>query len=560
MGARGWGLIWSVTVLLGLAPSTAAGASYTTTVSPDPISWPQTPSVEYRLQVTTGQQAEELDIFVRPPEFPGGGELLGMRPLRVGTAGELLRQDSYNVHGDRFCSPPFPDLHGGLNQSASAGRVRVPANSSATVVAPGDFRSGVGFAPMLGMDLGTTFRVTPSGGQPQEIAVTGPANSGEHGVEITPLRYVVEGESYPVTESTPFGAFPCRPTDVNIGMGTPILLNGTTATALADQRMTLRVATDGSEPRDLATVPIAADGTFSYRWRPTEEGLHVIGAVYRPQAEDFVEDFANSPVAIRVGPTRTPAQPVPAPPTSGPAGPSGQRVAFRSSLLPSVAAARCLSGICRRPASRGDGTVSALTRGSVYRVAVRGRLRRRPCAGVVGLTYRVRGTRATKRRARVGSELPVSQNGEAARCASHQGGRNPPNRPALLGHRGRGPRPGQNALGQARAPVDPPTLGAMAQTYGVRNRRARQRALLIAAGPEEHDLSELGELLRTAGVAVAGELTQRRAAPDPDRYFGKGKLSELKAAIKASDANVVAVDDELAPRQERNLEAASTRR
>ena len=81
----------------------------------------------------------------------------------------------------------------------------------------------------------------------------------------------------------------------------------------------------------------------------------------------------------------------------------------------------------------------------------------------------------------------------------------------------------------------------MAQTYGIRNRRARQRALLIAAGPDEHDLAELGELLRTAGVAVAGEMNQRRATPDPDRYFGKGKLSELKAAITASDANVVAV-------------------
>ena len=96
----------------------------------------------------------------------------------------------------------------------------------------------------------------------------------------------------------------------------------------------------------------------------------------------------------------------------------------------------------------------------------------------------------------------------------------------------------------------------MAQAYGIRNRRARQRALLISAGPEEHDLSELGELLRTAGVAVAGEMTQKRATPDPDRYFGKGKLAELKQAIKDSDANIVAVDDELAPRQERNLEAA----
>jgi GTP-binding protein HflX len=89
---------------------------------------------------------------------------------------------------------------------------------------------------------------------------------------------------------------------------------------------------------------------------------------------------------------------------------------------------------------------------------------------------------------------------------------------------------------------------------GIRSARARQRALCIAVAPQEPDLAELRELLRTAGVAVAGELTQRRASPDPDRYFGKGKLSELKRAIKESDANLIACDDELLPRQERNLE------
>jgi GTP-binding protein HflX len=87
-------------------------------------------------------------------------------------------------------------------------------------------------------------------------------------------------------------------------------------------------------------------------------------------------------------------------------------------------------------------------------------------------------------------------------------------------------------------------------------RRARQRAFCIAAGPNEADLSELKELLRTAGVAVVGELTQRRPEPDPDRYLGKGKLAELKQAINDADANLVAVDDELKPRQERNLEQA----
>jgi GTPase len=89
---------------------------------------------------------------------------------------------------------------------------------------------------------------------------------------------------------------------------------------------------------------------------------------------------------------------------------------------------------------------------------------------------------------------------------------------------------------------------------GIRNPRARQRALCIGVSPAEPDLSELHELLRTAGVAVTGELVQRRDQPDPDRYFGRGKLEELKAAIKDADANLVACDDELLPRQERNLE------
>jgi GTP-binding protein HflX len=85
-------------------------------------------------------------------------------------------------------------------------------------------------------------------------------------------------------------------------------------------------------------------------------------------------------------------------------------------------------------------------------------------------------------------------------------------------------------------------------------RRAAQRALTIGVAPDHVDLSELRELLRTAGVAVTGELVQRRERPDPDRYFGRGKLAELKRAARDADANLIAVDDELLPRQERNLE------
>src|SRR5947208_5515382 len=86
--------------------------------------------------------------------------------------------------------------------------------------------------------------------------------------------------------------------------------------------------------------------------------------------------------------------------------------------------------------------------------------------------------------------------------------------------------------------------------------RARQRAFCIAALADADDLAELGELLRTAGVAVAGEMLQRLEQPDPNTYLGPGKVAEAKAAARAADANLIVCDDELTARQERNLEEA----
>jgi GTPase len=88
------------------------------------------------------------------------------------------------------------------------------------------------------------------------------------------------------------------------------------------------------------------------------------------------------------------------------------------------------------------------------------------------------------------------------------------------------------------------------------NGRAKQRAFCIAALGEGEDLAELQELLRTAGAAVVGELVQHRERPHPNLYLGPGKVDELKAELAGADANVVVADDELTPRQERNLEAA----
>jgi GTP-binding protein HflX len=86
--------------------------------------------------------------------------------------------------------------------------------------------------------------------------------------------------------------------------------------------------------------------------------------------------------------------------------------------------------------------------------------------------------------------------------------------------------------------------------------RARQRALLVGVMPAGEDLAELEELLRTAGVATVGRIVQHLDQPHPNTYVGPGKLEEIRAAIAEADANVVACDDELSPRQGRNLEEA----
>ena len=91
-----------------------------------------------------------------------------------------------------------------------------------------------------------------------------------------------------------------------------------------------------------------------------------------------------------------------------------------------------------------------------------------------------------------------------------------------------------------------------------------ERGLVLAVLPRsadaEDELGELRELARTAGVEPVAEIVQQRANPDPRTYVGKGKLQELKAAYEDARAEVLLVDDELQPAQQRALENALTAR
>ena len=92
-------------------------------------------------------------------------------------------------------------------------------------------------------------------------------------------------------------------------------------------------------------------------------------------------------------------------------------------------------------------------------------------------------------------------------------------------------------------------------------RTIREKIVIVGVTLDKHDddqtqesLDELERLVDTAGADVVARLTQRRHAPDPATYIGKGKVDELKATCLALDADTVVFDNELAPAQQYNLE------
>lgn len=74
--------------------------------------------------------------------------------------------------------------------------------------------------------------------------------------------------------------------------------------------------------------------------------------------------------------------------------------------------------------------------------------------------------------------------------------------------------------------------------------------------PLEDSLAELALLADTAGLDVAGELTQKLDRPHVKTYIGPGKVEELKMLVEETLSQVVIFDDELSPRHQRELQEA----
>jgi GTP-binding protein HflX len=99
---------------------------------------------------------------------------------------------------------------------------------------------------------------------------------------------------------------------------------------------------------------------------------------------------------------------------------------------------------------------------------------------------------------------------------------------------------------------------------GARARTAERgpRALLVhvaigKAKDSEARVAELRELARTAGVAVADVIVQRRPELDPRTLVGRGKLDEILLRAMQLEAELVIFDPDLAPSQARTISDAT---
>jgi GTP-binding protein HflX len=95
----------------------------------------------------------------------------------------------------------------------------------------------------------------------------------------------------------------------------------------------------------------------------------------------------------------------------------------------------------------------------------------------------------------------------------------------------------------------------------IETRAARERAFLIGvqlpgttSKALQEQMRELAELTRTAGGEVVGTDVQRRDEVEPALFVGRGKVDEIRDRRQELRLDLVICNEDLSPRQQRNLE------
>jgi GTP-binding protein HflX len=98
----------------------------------------------------------------------------------------------------------------------------------------------------------------------------------------------------------------------------------------------------------------------------------------------------------------------------------------------------------------------------------------------------------------------------------------------------------------------------MITTKAPRERAYLVGILLPGTTPEtvRDQMAELADLARTAGAEVVGSDVQRRSEVDPAHLIGMGKVELLRDMKVEGEYDVIICNEDLSPRQQRNLELA----
>jgi GTP-binding protein HflX len=92
----------------------------------------------------------------------------------------------------------------------------------------------------------------------------------------------------------------------------------------------------------------------------------------------------------------------------------------------------------------------------------------------------------------------------------------------------------------------------------------REKAVLVGVElpsrdhklPLDESLEELERLAETAGATVLTKFAQQVRNITPATLIGRGKVDEIQKSLSENHADLIIVDEDLTPAQQRNLEAA----
>jgi len=98
----------------------------------------------------------------------------------------------------------------------------------------------------------------------------------------------------------------------------------------------------------------------------------------------------------------------------------------------------------------------------------------------------------------------------------------------------------------------------------ISTQRSKEKALLVGVElpsgdhkvPLQYSLDELERLAKTAGASVLGKHSQQIKNVTPATLIGRGKVDEIQKSLQQTHADLVIIDEDLTPAQQRNLESA----